>query len=203
MSEREEIDLPAGTVTVLLHRLADGDGEALDEIFPMLYAELRHIASGQRRRRVRGGALETTALIHEAYLRFAQRDRQLYSHREHFFAVAARAMRQILLDEAKKRLRAKRGGGVDHDSLDPEQLAIDQQAELMLSLHRGLEKLGSFHERARTVVECRFFGGLTEKETASALGVDERTVRRDWTKARAWLALELGTTDDPLVALSS
>lgn len=181
-----------GAVTLLLERLAEGEEQVLDELFPLLYSELRRIASGQRQRRAFGGTLDTTALINEAYLRFAKRDLHLYSHRQHFFAVAAKAMRQILLDEAKRRLRQKRGGDVEQDSLDPEQLRIDEQAELMIALDQGLERLGKIQQRARKVVEYRFFGGLTEEETADVIGVDPRTVRRDWAKARAWLAIELG-----------
>lgn len=181
-----------GAVTLLLERLAEGEEEVLDELFPIVYAELKKIARGQRRRRGSHLTLETTGLIHEAYLRFAKGEQHVYSHRQHFYAVAAKAMRQILLDEAKRRLRHKRGGGAQRASLDPDQLKIEQQAELMVALDQGLEKLGRIQERARRVVEYRFFGGLTEQETARAIGVDARTVRRDWAKARAWLALELG-----------
>lgn len=190
-----------GDVTLLLQRLADGEDDVLNQLFPMLYSELRQIASGQRHRGGAGTTLDTTALIHEAYLRFAKRDRHLYSHRQHFFAVAAKAMRQILLDEAKRRLRYKRGGGAQRQSLDAEQLKVEQQAELMIALDQGLDKLGQVKERARRVVEYRFFGGLTEEETADVIGVDARTIRRDWAKARAWLALELGLTEDPLSIL--
>ena len=166
MTESPATDLPSdGSVTLLLQRMADGEDAVLD------------------------------ALIHEAYLRFAKRDRHLFSHRQHFFAVAARAMRQILLDEARRRQRSKRGGGAQRESLDPELLRIDEQAEAMIALDQALDKLGRIEERARTVVEHRFFAGLTESETAGLLGVDARTVRRDWAKARAWLAVELGLTD--------
>lgn len=181
-----------GEVTLLLERLADGEESALNELFPLVYTELRRIARGQRRRGAQSATLDTTALLNEAYLRFARLDHHLYSHRQHFFAVAARAMRQILLDEAKGRLRQKRGAGAGHDSLDPEQLRIDEQAEFMIALNSGLEKLGRVKERVRRVVEYRFFGGLTEAETAEVLGVDARTIRRDWAKGRAWLAMELG-----------
>lgn len=180
-----------GAVTLLLQKLADGEDDALNELFPMVYSELRRIASGQRHRRGPKANIDTTALINEAYLRFAKRDQQIYSHREHFFAVAATAMRQILLDEAKSRLRQKRGAGAQRDSLDPEQLQIEEQAEFMIALDQGLEKLGRIKERVRKVVEYRFFGGLTEEETAQIIGVDTRTIRRDWAKARAWLAIEL------------
>lgn len=183
-----------GAVTLLLERLADGEDQALDELFPIVYSELRRIARGQRRRGGPHLTLETTGLIHEAYLRFAKADRHVYSHRQHFYAVAAKAMRQILLDEAKSRLRQKRGGGAQRATLDPEQLKVEEQAEFLVALDQGLEKLGKIKERVRRVVEYRFFGGLTEEETAEVIGVDARTVRRDWAKARAWLALELGLT---------
>ena len=203
MSELPSPSSPSdGAVTLLLQRLVDGEEEVLDELFSMLYTELRQIASGQRRRRGSNLGLNTTALIHEAYLRFSKRDAHLYSHRQHFFAVAAKAMRQILLDEAKSRLRDKRGGGVQHDSLDPQSLKIDQQAELMVALDRALGKLGELDPRVRNVVEYRYFGGLTENETADLVGVDPRTVRRDWAKARAWLAIELGLISDSLVRSS-
>ncbi|MEM7048865.1 MAG: ECF-type sigma factor [Acidobacteriota bacterium] len=179
-----------GAVTVLLQRMAAGEAGVLDELFPLVYGELRRIARGQRRR---GATLDTTGLLHEAYLRFARRERHVYNHRQHFYAVAAKAMRQILLDEAKRRLRAKRGGGAQRASLDPEQLRIEQQAEMMIALDQGLEKLGRVKERAKQVVEYRFFGGLTEEETARLLDVDVRTVRRDWAQGRAWLAVELGS----------
>ena len=176
----------------MLQRLALGEEQALDELFPQVYDALRQIARGQRRRRAPEATLGTTALIHEAYLRFAQSDEQVYAHREHFFAVAATAMRQILLDQAKRRVRLKRGGDVVHEELEPNLIGVDRQAELMLSLDQSLERLGQQEQRVRRVVDCRFFGGLSEQETATALGVDPRTVRRDWAKARAWLALELG-----------
>ena len=101
-------------------------------------------------------------------------------------------MRQVLVDEARRRTRVKRGGGAQQETLNPEELKIDQQAEFVLALDRGLEKLGRLDERARAVVEYRFFGGLTERETAEVLGIGDRTVRRAWAQARTWLALELG-----------
>lgn len=191
----DHVEAPAtAEITVFLERLADGEPEALHELFPVVYDELRRIAHGQRRRGPQSAMLNTTALLNEAYLRFARQEHQVYNHREHFFAVAAKAMRRILIDEAKSRLREKRGRGADHVSLDPDELKVDQQAELLIALDQGLEKLGKFKERIRQVVEYRFFGGLTEEETAQVIGVDVRTIRRDWAKARAWLALELGSS---------
>ncbi|MEM1180495.1 MAG: ECF-type sigma factor [Acidobacteriota bacterium] len=178
-------------VTRWLRRMAADEPGAVDAVFELVYGELRRIARGQRRRRLTP-ELDTTALIHEAYLRFSRAAGQPPEHREHFYAVAARAMRQILLDEAKHHLRHKRGGDARHTDLDPDELKIEAQAELMVALDRGLEKLGRIQVRARQVVECRYFGGMSERETAAALGVDVRTIRRDWAKARAWLADELG-----------
>ena len=180
-----------GAVTLILRRLADGHEGALEELLPVVYGELRRIARGQRRRRGRP-ALLTTELVHEVYLRFARRERQVYEHRQHFFATAALAMKQILLDEAKSRLRHKRGGALESETLDPETALVDQQAELLIALERSLERLGRVAWRARRIVEYRYFGGLTEEETAELVGVDARTVRRDWAKARAWLILDLG-----------
>jgi RNA polymerase sigma factor (TIGR02999 family) len=177
-------------ITVVLQRLADGEKQALDELFPMVYAELRRIARGQRRQRGPGATLQTTALLHEAYLRFAKAGTQEYDHREHFYAVAAKAMRQILLDEARRRLRKKRGGDVERASIDLDELRSDEQAEFMIALDQGLEKLGRLDERVRRVAELRYFCGLTEDEVAGVLDVNARTVRRDWAKAKAWLALE-------------
>ncbi|MEO1083151.1 MAG: ECF-type sigma factor [Acidobacteriota bacterium] len=186
-----DVPPPAGEVTRWLARMAADEPGAVDAVFELVYGELRRIASGQRRRR-QTPELNTTALIHEAYLRFARADGKPPEHREHFYAVAARAMRQILLDEAKHRLRHKRGGQARRTDLDPDALEVDAQAELMVALDRGLQKLGRLHGRALQVVECRYFGGMSERETATALGVDVRTIRRDWAKARVWLADELG-----------
>lgn len=183
---------PGSDVTMLLERLADGEGTAFDELLPLVYSELRRIARGQRRRGGDRPAFHTTELVHEAYLRFAKRDQQVYSHREHFFAVAAMAMKQILLDEARSRLSQKRGGKARRETLDPQELKIDQQAEFAVALDLSLQKLGQVTTRARRVVEYRYYGGLTEEETARVIGVDVRTVRRDWAKARAWLTVELG-----------
>jgi len=179
-------------ITELLHRLGSGDQQALDELMPLVYDELHRIARRQRRQNVGASAtFNTTALLHEAYLRFAQRDRNMYNHRGHFFAVAATAMRQVVIDRARKRLRQKRGGGERALTLDPKDLRVESQAEFLVSLDTALTKLGAVSPRLRQVVECRFFGGLTEEETSEALDVAPRTIRRDWSKAKAWLGVEL------------
>jgi RNA polymerase sigma factor (TIGR02999 family) len=181
---------PAG-ITALLARHADGDGEALQELLPIVYEELRRLARSQRRR-MRGDSatLDTTALVHEAYLRFARSD-GTFEHRGHFFAVAAAAMRQLIVDEARHRRRAKRGGGERPLTLDDHDLAIDERADLVLAVDEALGRLERLSPRLRAVVELRFFLGLSEEESAEALGVTDRTVRRDWIKARAWLQVEL------------
>ena len=181
----------------LLERMREGDRSALDELLPLVYDELRRIARGQRHRI--GGELtvNTTALVHEAYLKLSQGKAQGFSDRGHFFAVAATAMRQLLIDEAKRHATKKRGCGHRPISLDSVEVGIERQAESLLELDRALVRLGEASPRLLRVVECRFFGGLTETETAEALSITDRTVRRDWVKARAWLGVDLGVTGDP------
>jgi len=178
-------------ITELLERHAGGDGEALGELLPIVYEDLRRLARSQRRR-MRGDSatLDTTALVHEAYLRFARSD-GAFAHRGHFFAVAAAAMRQLIVDEARARRRSKRGGGERPLTLDDHDLPIDERTDLVLAVDEALGRLERLSPRLRAVVELRFFLGLSEEESAAALGVTDRTVRRDWTKARAWLQVEL------------
>jgi RNA polymerase sigma factor (TIGR02999 family) len=176
----------------LLERLRSGDRAALDALLPLVYDELRRIARGQRQRLGSSLTVNTTALVHEAYLKLVKDRARNYSDRSHFFAVAATAMRQLLIDEAKRHAAKKRGSGRRPISLDSVDVGIEGQAESLLELDRALDKLGQLSPRLLRVVECRFFGGLTETETAAALAVTDRTVRRDWAKARAWLAIEMG-----------
>ncbi|HUP22354.1 MAG TPA: sigma-70 family RNA polymerase sigma factor [Thermoanaerobaculia bacterium] len=179
-------------VTQLLERLRSGDRTALDALLPLVYDELRRIARGQRQRLGSSLTVNTTALVHEAYLKLVKDRARHYTDRSHFFAVAATAMRQLLIDEAKRHAAKKRGSGRRPISLDSVDVGVEVQAESLLELDRALDKLGQVSPRLLRVVECRFFGGLTETETASALAVTDRTVRRDWAKARAWLAVEMG-----------
>lgn len=179
-------------ITQLLQRHADGDARALDQLLPLVYTELRQLARSQRRRVADDNAtLNTTALAHEAYLRLARSDGQ-YAHRGQFFAVMAVAMRQLLVDDARRRRRAKRGGGAAVVELADHDRAVEQQTDLILAVDEALGRLEQLSPRLRAVVECRFYLGLDEQETARALEVTDRTVRRDWTKARAWLQVELG-----------
>jgi RNA polymerase sigma factor (TIGR02999 family) len=187
-----------GSITEILDRLQTGDPDALDDLIPLVYEELRRIARRQRRRDFRQTpTLDTTALVNEAYLRLVQHEGGSYQHRAHFYAVAATAMRQIVTDEARSRLRSKRGGGRQPLPLDEQEIRIDSQAELLVALNEALDRLDRLNPRLRQVVECRFFAGLTEEETGEVLGINPRTVRRDWVKARAWLGAELDWPASP------
>lgn len=177
-------------VTRLLAALREGDGEALDRLFPLVYAELRRIAHGQLSRKG-PSTLQTTAVVHEAYLKLATGAGTAPRDRGHFFAVAATAMRQILVDHARAHLRQKRGSGAEHLQLDERDIPVEDRAAELVELDLALSRLAELDERAARVVELRFFGGLAVEETAEALGVSERTVKRDWREARAFLFREL------------
>lgn len=186
--------VPASVTELLLaHR--GGEAGAFDRMLPLIYEHLRAVARAQLRRegRHRAGThtLSTTALVHEAYFKLADAVRLDVRDRAHFLAVAARAMRQVLVDHARRYRANKRGGGAAHVDLDATEVAVDERADVLVALDEALSRLTTFGPRLAQVVECRFFGGLTEEETAAALGVTDRTVRRDWVKARAWLHEEL------------
>jgi RNA polymerase sigma factor (TIGR02999 family) len=184
---------PAGEVTRLLEAAEAGDSGALDRLLPLVYEDLRRVAHRQLDREGGGHTLQTTALIHEAYLKLAGGSVSATS-RAHFLAIAARAMRQVLVDYARRRKAAKRGGGVISVTLGDEPQPADASADDLLALDEALQQLDP---RQRQVIECRFFGGMEEKDIAAALGVSERTVRRDWVKARAWLYQSLYPAGDP------
>jgi RNA polymerase sigma factor (TIGR02999 family) len=173
-------------VTLQVTRLR-GDSSAGDQIFSLVYQELRQIAHRQLRSQRVGHTLSTTALVHEAYLKLVDPARVPSCDRAHFLALAARAMRQILIDYARQHATAKRGGDWQRVPLDMTEISVEERADTLLALDEALTRLAGMNERLSRVVECRFFGGLTEEETAEALSVTERTVRRDWVKARAWL----------------
>jgi RNA polymerase sigma factor (TIGR02999 family) len=164
---------------------------ALDRIVPAVYDELRAIAHRQLRAERDGHTLGTTALVHEAYLRLVDQRRADWQDRSHFFAVAARVMRRVLVDHARRRGAAKRGGPHHAVTLDRQDAAIDDRAELIVAMDEALDRLAVLDERQARVVEFRFFAGFTEEETADLLGVSARTVRNDWVKARGWLFREL------------
>jgi len=174
------------------------DSIAWDQIVPLVYAELRAIAHRQLQRERESHTLNTTALVHEAFLRLADQPGVRWQNEAHFFAIAARVMRQVLVDYARYHRAAKRGGAHQPMELDAiaarengsrpiESLQADARADRLVALDEALAGLAALDERLVRIVECRFFGGLTEEETAFALGVTARTVRRDWVKARAWL----------------
>ena len=182
-----------GDVTQLLIAHREGDPEAFKKLVPLVYEDLRRIAHGQLARHRGGGTLNTTALVHETYLKLVDQTRVEINDRGHFYAIAARAMRQIIIDFARKRTAQKRGGGRQPISLDKVQIAVSEQAELLVAIDSALDKLSSLNERLTRVFECRYFAGLSEKETAEALAMSLRTVQRDWMKGKAWLRRELAT----------
>jgi RNA polymerase sigma factor (TIGR02999 family) len=179
-----------GEVTRLLDQLRGGDRTALDRLFPLVYQELRLAADRVLRREAPGHTLQPTALVHETFLKLAGGPVSS-ENRAHFLGIAARAMRQVLVDHARRRRAAKRGGGDVAVSLSEADGAWNVQSDELVALDEALDRLGEHSERLRRVVELRFFGGLTEEETAQTLGVTTRTIQRDWSKARAWLHKEL------------
>jgi RNA polymerase sigma factor (TIGR02999 family) len=153
----------------------------------MVYDELRRVARGQLKRVPAGRTLDTTALVHEVYLKMAGQQGLDLQDRQHFLAVSARAMRQVLADFARARLAAKRGGGDVRVTLKEDSASVDAEAERVCEVDRVLERLRDKNERMARVVECRYFAGLSEEETAEALGISLRTAQREWMRARAWL----------------
>ena len=186
-------DPDAGEVTHLLASLHAGDPVALDRLLPLVYDELRRAARRALAREGRGHTLHATELVHEAFLRLAGSAAQgaAWRDRGHFHATAARVMRHVLVEHARRRLTHKRGGGAAHVTLGDAQSALVVRDAELLALDEALERLGAHEPRLRALVEYRFFGGLSERETAAVLGVGERTVQRDWARARAWLHKEL------------
>ena len=178
-------------ITQLLLRSRDGERGAFDALFSQVYDELSRIAHRQLRRFRPGETLNTSALVHDAYLRLVDQTLATMNDRGHFLATAARAMRFIIVDYARTWSAQKRGGGVSLLRLDDIDLPVAEQAEVLLALDDALQRLAAVDERASRIVECRFFAGLTEIETAEALGLSDRTIRREWLKAKAWLHREL------------
>jgi len=184
--------MPHADVTALLADLRAGDDGAVDAILPYVYDELRAVADRQLQGERSGHTLNATALAHEAYLKLVRQDRVDWQSRAHFLGVAALAMRRILIGYAKRRAAEKRGGGAPVATFDDGAVGRVARAEDLLALDEALDQLAARAERPARVVEMWFFGGLEQREIAEALGVSEKTVRRDWTAARAWLAHTLG-----------
>jgi RNA polymerase sigma factor (TIGR02999 family) len=178
-------------LTQLLIDARTGGAEALERVFPVVYDRLREIAHAHLGRDGEGRTVSTTALVHEAYLKLVSADRVEWQDKNHFFSLASRAMRQILIDYARKHLAARRGGELRRVDLDDVQIAVADRADTLVALDEALTRLAGFSPRLAQVVELKFFGGLNEDEAAKVLGVTDRTVRRDWIKARGWLQTEL------------
>lgn len=177
--------------TQLLRAWADGDQGALERLTPRVYRTLRRIAGHQLKNERAGDSMQATALVHEAYLELIDVTNVDWQHRAHFFAVSAQIMRHILLDRARKRLSAKRGGSAEKVNLDEVPDFSGSRAGELVALDDALTTLAKLDERKARVVELRFFGGLSVEETAEVLGVSPETVMRDWKFARSWLHAEL------------
>jgi RNA polymerase sigma factor (TIGR02999 family) len=183
------------TVSRLVHELQNGNRAAFDELFPLIYEELRALARRQRRRWRGDATLNTTALVHELYLKLEGQKRVGSKGRAHLFAVAAKAMRHILSNYAREQRAKKRGDGVTRVSLDemtvppeePNARLSEEQADMLAELEEALRRMEGIDKRGSEVVECRFYAGMTVEETAVALGISPRTVKRDWQLAQAWL----------------
>lgn len=179
-------------ITALLHEWKQGKKDAFDELFPFVYDELRRRASNYLRNERSGHTLQTTALVNEAYMKLVDKDEIDYEDRNHFFAIAANAMRRILVDYARTRKRDKRGGKNENLPLDEARgISTNEKSVDLVALDEALNELAKFDERQAKVVELKYFGGMTNEETAEVLGVSNVTVRRDWNMAKAWLHQEL------------
>jgi len=187
--------IPLPDATRLLQAWAQGDQAAFEELIPLVYDELRRLAQRELRRERSGHSLQATALVNEAYLRLIDLNRIEWQNRAHFFAMAARMMRRILVDWARARGNQKRGGGIPKVSLDEALLVSQDPGSDLVALDEALETLGAMDPRKGQVVEMRFFGGLTVEETAAALHVSADTVMRDWRSAKAWLLRELSRSE--------
>lgn len=179
-------------ITQLLNQWSDGDERALDRLTPLVYEELRQQAARYLRRERPGHTMQTTALINEAYLRLIDAKEVRWQGRAHFFAIAANLMRRILVDHARQRNAAKRGGAPVQVTLDRIVATAKQSNIDVLAIDEALTKLAAIDRQQSQIVELRFFSGLSVEETAAALGVSPRTVKRDWSVARAWLRREIG-----------
>ena len=186
------MDPRPGDFTGALVAIREGDEQAFDRLVQLVYHDLRRIARNQRRRPGAAAPLQTTALVHETYLRLVDQAQAGFRDRGHFFAAWARAMRHVLVDEVRKHRASKRGGGALPLPLDDAGLTAEGSPELVLAVDELLTGLGERDPALRRIVECRFYAGFTEAETAEALSMSLRSVQRGWWKARAWLGAELG-----------
>jgi RNA polymerase sigma factor (TIGR02999 family) len=187
MAASDEAPPAPGEITRLLMSISEGDRDALNRLFPIVYGQLRAVAHRQLAYARAGDTLQPTALVHEVYLKLLGAARPEWRDRRHFFAVASRAMRQISVDYARTQAAEKRGGGAIALTFDEQQLPVADRALALVQLDEALTRLEALSERPAQVVELRFFGGLSVEETARAMDISERTVKREWRKARAFL----------------
>lgn len=185
-------------ISQLLLAWSDGDRAALERLLPLVMPELRRIAKRYMRQENSGHTLQTTALINEAFIKLVDQTHVHWQNRTQFFAIAAQCMRRILIDYARTRRRAKRGGDAQQVTLTDAPILSFPQSEELLVLDSALSKLGQFDERKSKVVELRYFGGFSDEEIAELLGISVRTVARDWGLARSWLRRELGAQPEML-----
>lgn len=185
--------IPNSEVTTLLSQLRQGNQLVLTELLPLVYGELRRIASSFLQNENQNHTMLTTDLVHEAFIKLVGTHQQTYENRAHFFSVAANSMRQILIDEARKRKAAKRGGGAVKVSLDEGAILTDETADQLVALDEAMKELATFDDQLSRIVELRFFAGLTIEETAEALSVSTSTVKREWSTAKAWLYRAMST----------
>jgi len=191
----DSFSAPQQRVTELLAQWSNGDNAALAELKPLIYEELRRLAHHQMAGQRPDHTLQTTALVNEAYLRLADQTRVNWQNRAHFFAVAARAMRQILVDYARSQQSKRRGGGALKVELEDAAIVSPEQSREIVDLHEALEKLAQLDARKAQVVELKYFGGLNYDEMAEVLKISRVTVRRDWEFAKLWLYTELHSAD--------
>lgn len=190
------MSIPEGEVTQLLLAWGEGDKEALARLVPLVQSELKQIARRYMRRERPDHTLQPTALVNEAYLRLIQGNSMKWQSRAHFFGIAANLMRQILVDNARRHMQLKRGGDALRVSLTAAEALGDQKDAGIIALDDALNSLAEFDSRKSKIIELRFFGGLTEEETAEALNMTLRTTQREWRLARAWLFNQLKSKDD-------
>ena len=186
----------AGDVTRFLVDLRSGRPEAASQLIPLVYGELHRLARNQMRHERSDHTLQATALVHEAYLRLVNQPERTWQNRAHFIGVAAQVMRRILVDYARARRTAKREGMLQRVPLEEPLLFTEEQSEELVTLNEAIERLAQIDARQSRVVELRFFGGLTVDETAEALGMSAKTVKRDWSVARAWLHREVSKSSE-------
>jgi len=182
-------------VTVILDRATQGEAQAAQELLPLVYTELRKLAAARMADEQGTQTLQPTALVHEAWLRLVGSDQQAWKNRAHFFAAAAEAMRRILIDRARRKQALKRGARASHIDLDQVDAAVEADEETLLQVNEALEKLAARDPQSAELVKLRFFVGLDYSEAAEALGISQRTAKRCWTFARAWLYRELRSAE--------